>query len=200
MRRHHYLPAMLGIILLGITGWWAQGAAPKGTSPQRPPTGQTAPPQGMPSGRPMMRNPFTMELTTLLKLSPAQATKVKAIQQNTRTTIQAHATAASTKQQAAEQALRADKPDMAKIKKLITAAGQEQIAIHLAMAQGFVNLQAVLTKDQRAKLPPLRLFPGRGMGLQMKTGGPGHGMPGGPPPMGEGPGGPPRGERGPGGR
>jgi hypothetical protein len=64
--------------------------------------------------------------------------------------------------------MKADKPDLAKVKKLIADSGQEMIAGRQTAATGIIKIKGLLTKSQLAKFPTSPMFASRG-----RLGGPG---------------------------
>ena len=163
MRTHFLIPALaLGIALITGSLLWAQaGMPPNGPQPHG----------AMRNPSSMMMDPLASDMTALLKLTPAQAKQIKSIQDSTQKTMRAHTEKIMAKQKAIAAAMKADKPNLTTINKLITESGQEQIALRKAAAAGIVKIKGLLTKTQRAKFPDSPMFSTRfGMGGRMPRG------------------------------
>ncbi|MHB9024247.1 MAG: Spy/CpxP family protein refolding chaperone [Armatimonadota bacterium] len=157
MRTHFLIPALaLGFALITGSLLWAQaGTPPNGNGPHGT----------MRNPRSMMMDPLVSDMTALLKLTPAQAKQIKSIQDSTQKTMRAHTEKIIAKHKAVAAAMKADKPNLTTINKLITESGQEQIALRKAAAAGIVKIKGLLSKTQRAKLPDSPMFSTRfGMG------------------------------------
>ena len=153
-KRFHIFVLAIAVVMIGGSIVWAQGKHRAHCSMGGAGTTQTA-------NAPQASHCPNMADLSALNLTAAQAKQVKEIQGKAQQAMMPHQQTVKSKQQAIADALKADKPNAAAIKRLVADQGAAMTACRQTMVDAQLALKKVLTAEQYAKLPACPMLAGK---------------------------------------